>query len=294
MDQILINKCGFQLLNKKGGKFTSRDERLLSVIAAQAAISIENARLYEQEISQRLVAQELDTARRIQISFLPQTVPSLPGWEISAVWQPISSVAGDYFDFYHLPDGRLGLVIADVSGKGVPAALFMALSVTVLRFAMSLGLAPAELMTRANNLIMADQRSNMFATTFIGYLEASTGTMKFASAGHNPPILYRSRAQTCQYLEAPGVALGVFPDPLFEERCETIEPGDVLVLYTDGITEAIDEKGDEFGEDRLEAITSLYFECSAQEIKDRILEAVTRFSGGTVIDDETLIVVKRL
>jgi sigma-B regulation protein RsbU (phosphoserine phosphatase) len=283
-----------QLLNKKGGPFTSRDERLLTVIAAQAAISIENARLYEQEIRQRLVAQELDTARRIQISFLPQSVPQLPGWEISAIWRPINSVAGDYFDFYTLPDGRLGLVIADVSGKGVPAALFMALSVTVLRFAMGLGLAPAELMDRANQLIIADQRSNMFATVFVGYLDTTSGIIQFASAGHNPPILYRAQSGTCQYLDAPGVALGIFKEADFKEVNETLAAGDVLVLYTDGITEAINDADEEFGETRLEDVIVQSAGLSAREIKDQVMEVVTEFSGGMVIDDETLVVIKRL
>jgi sigma-B regulation protein RsbU (phosphoserine phosphatase) len=296
-----------QLLNKRTGMFTTRDERLLTVMATQAAISIENARLYEREMKQRLINQELNTARNIQTSFLPQTIPQVDGWDIAAFWRPMLSVAGDFYDFYLLPDGRLAVLIADVSGKGVPAALFMALSVTVLRFAMGLGFSPCELLYRANDSILADQRSKMFATTFVAYLDAASGFVQFASAGHNPPLLYRAdpymnsldkrncKNLACEYLEASGVALGIFEEVGFEEKYRQMKTGDVLVLYTDGITEILDANGDEFGEERLERLLTESAPCTAEEIKDRIMRAVSVFSqDGTPYDDETLVVVKRV
>lgn len=201
----------------KTGIFGDRHRDLLTVFANQAAISIENARLHAQEIQQQLIKQELDTARRIQLSFLPQSVPQHHGWDIAAFWRPARNVAGDFYDFYSLSDGRLAIVIADVSDKGVPAALFMALSVTVLRFAMSLDFAPHELLHRANQAIIANQESKMFATIFVGYLELESGALQFASAGHNPPLMYRAAKDVCEYLEADGVAAGVFTQANYEQ-----------------------------------------------------------------------------
>jgi sigma-B regulation protein RsbU (phosphoserine phosphatase) len=290
-----------QLLNKKTGTFTVRDERLLAVMATQAAISIENARLYEREIQQRLINQELETARKIQTSFLPQSIPQLDGWDIAAYWRPMLSVAGDFYDFYPLADGRLAVLIADVSGKGVPAALFMALSVTVLRFAMGLGFSPSELLYRANDAILADQSSTMFATTFVVYVDPSIGMLQFASAGHNPCMLYRASLAAgdgdyrCEYLDPVGVALGVFAEVSFEEQYRQMRSGDILVFYTDGITEIIDANGEEFGEERLERLVVENASKTAQKIKDLIVQAVTHYSqDGAPYDDETLVILKRL
>lgn len=283
-----------QLLNKKGGPFTPRDERLLTAMAAQAAISIENARLYEQEIQQQLLNQELETARMIQQSFLPQTVLQHAGWDIAAFWRPMREVAGDFYDLYTLPDGRLAIVIADVSGKGVPAALFMALSVTVLRFAMSLGFSPRELMDRANRAILSDQRSKMFATVFVGYLDLDSGVLQFSSAGHNPPLLYRAVTGHFEYLEAVGVAMGLFREADFVEGTVSLGDADVLVLYTDGITEVFNTDEEEFGEGRLEELVSHNASRTAQELIDLIIGAVAAFAAEDgAVDDETLVVIKR-
>jgi sigma-B regulation protein RsbU (phosphoserine phosphatase) len=284
-----------QVLNKDSGPFTERDERLLAAMATQAAISIENARLYAQELQQRLVRQELATARSIQAGFLPQTLPQPKGWEIAAHWHPMREVAGDFYDLYSLPDGRLALAIADVSGKGVPAALFMALSVTVLRFAMYLNFSPAELLHRANQAILSSQGSRLFTTAFVGYLDLETGALCYASAGHNPPLLYRGGTGDCEYLSAPGVAMGLFENATYAERTTTLDPGDVLALYTDGITEAIDAHYHEFGPERLEALVVEQFACPADELAERILHAAADFGRAVgTTDDETLLVIKRL
>jgi serine phosphatase RsbU (regulator of sigma subunit)/anti-sigma regulatory factor (Ser/Thr protein kinase) len=283
-----------QLLNKKGGPFTGRDERLLAAMSSQAAISIENARLYQQEIQQKVLSRELETAHAIQISFLPATIPQYPGWDLAAVWKPIQNVAGDFYDFYHLEDGRLAVLIADVSGKGIPAALFMALSVTVLRFGMSLNLSPGEVTRRANELIITDQRSRMFATVFVTYLDLDTGEMQIASAGHNPAILYHADQQTCEYRSASGVALGIFKGAAFAEETASLAPGDILVLYTDGITEVLNDDEDEFGEERLEHIIMEYADRTAQQIATQVIREITVFAGDqNLFDDATLVVVKR-
>jgi len=284
-----------QVLNKDGGPFTERDENLLAAMATQAAISIENARLYAQEMQQQLVHQELATARSIQASFLPQSLPQHDGWEIAARWHPMREVAGDFYDLYTLPDGRLALVIADVSGKGVPAALFMALSVTVLRFAMYLNFSPAELLHRANQAILASQGSRMFTTAFVGYLDLETGTLQYASAGHNPPLLYRTEAARCETLAAHGVAMGLFDNAAYVEHTTTLHPGDLLALYTDGITEMIDDHDREFGSERLEALLIQEADCPAGELAERVLRAAADFGRAVgTADDETLLLVKRL
>ena len=283
-----------QLLNKKGGPFTSRDERLLTAMAAQAAILIENARLYAQEIQQRLVSQELETARAIQKSFLPQEIPQHAGWDIAAFWRPMHEVAGDFYDFYPLPDGRLAVVVADVSGKGVPGALFMALSVTVLRFAMGLNFTPGELLDRANQAIISDQQSKMFATAFVGYLDLQSGGLDFASAGHNPPLLCRPARCRCEYLTAPGVAMGLFDGAEYAGETVTLADGDILVLYTDGITEVINAHEEEFGEERLQALIVQNGSRPAMELAELITEAVAAFAPDQgAYDDETMVVIKR-
>ncbi len=283
-----------QLLNKKGRPFTDRDERLLTAMAAQAAVSIENTRLYAQELEQQLVNQELETAWAIQKSFLPQTIPQRAGWDIGAFWRPMREVAGDFYDFYTLPDGRLAVVIADVSGKGVPAALFMALTVTVLRFALSLNFAPGEMMDHANSRLISDQQSRMFATVFVGYLDLQSGVLQFASAGHDLPLLYRAATGCCEYLTASGVAMGLFKEANFAEETVTLADGDVLILYTDGITEVINAEEEEFGEERLEELVVRCASRSAGELAELIVEAAAAFAEDQgAFDDETLVVVKK-
>jgi sigma-B regulation protein RsbU (phosphoserine phosphatase) len=292
IDQKIIGVV--QLLNKKGEAFTSRDERLLRAMAAQAVISIENARLHKQEMQQRLIRQELETARAIQISFLPQNIPQYQGWDIAAFWSPVRDVSGDFYDFFELADHRLAVSIGDVSGKGIPAALFMALSVTVLRFAMEINFAPAEMLQRANQTIIANQQSKMFLTAFVAYVDLKTGSVDFASAGHNPPVIYRKRLSKCDYLETGGVAMGIFKTADYEGRSARMYNGDMIVLYTDGITEAINDDEEEFDESRLADVIGAHADDSAQEIANAIVRAVTDFAGQQgSFDDETLVVIKR-
>ena len=283
-----------QLLNKRGGPFTAHDERLLTAMTAQAAISIENARLYQQEIQQRVLQREVEMARNIQSSFLPDTIPQPEGWEIGALWCPARGVAGDFYDFYRLPDGRLAVMIADVSGKGVPAALFMALSVTVLRFGVMMNLTPDEVARRANVMILDEQRSHMFATAFLAYLAQEGGALRYTLAGHNPPLLYRAKTGRCAYLPTGGVAIGIFPRVAYTAHPLTLGAEDVLVLYTDGITEAINAHEEEFGEERLRAAVAESAHLPAQELAQHILESVQRFTGEQELeDDATLVVLKR-
>lgn len=282
-----------QLINKRGGYFSVRDERLLTAMTSQAAISIENASLYEQQLQQQLVQRELETARAIQKSFLPSVIPQHDGWDMAAFWHPMREVAGDFYDFVSLPDGRLAVVIADVSGKGIPAALFMALSVTVLRFAMRLDLTADELLRQANEAIISAQQSRMFVTTAVAYVDLASGAVELASAGHNPPLVWRATGST--FVEVEGVAMGLFPGATFERQRLLLKDGDILVLYTDGITEIVNDDEEEFDETRLQAVVAAHADRPAAEIVERIVEAAAAFGGdAAVFDDQTLVVVRRV
>ncbi|MFW5709164.1 MAG: SpoIIE family protein phosphatase [Chloroflexota bacterium] len=282
-----------QLINKQSGVFSARDERLLTAIAAQAAISVENARLYEREIERQLIKRELETARTIQKSFLPQAVPDLGGWQIAAHWRPMQEVAGDFYDFYPLPDGRLALLIADVSGKSISASLFMALSVTMLRVAMSMELSPAEVLERTNESMIFNQKSRMFTTVFLAYLDPVSQRLICASAGHNPPFLYREASGECEALTEHGVALGVFRGVKYENFEVNMQAGDVLVLYTDGITEIVNVDEIEFGEERLEQIILTHATASADELATKVVKEMNAFAAVQgAYDDETMVILK--
>ena len=282
-----------QLVNKRGGYFTSRDERLVIAMAAQVAVSIENARLYAQEIEQRLLNQELETAREIQRSFLPETPPQIDGWDIASFWRPMRDVGGDFFDFVMLPDGRLGVVIADVSGKGIPAALFMAYSETVIRFAMTLDLSPGEMLARANQFMIANSKSKMFTTVFIGLLDTKSGVFEYANAGHNPPLIYRSSDQQATYLDVSGVALGIFNDAHFASHRTMLSSDDILMLYTDGLIEAIDAHEEEYGEERLSSLLQRVASQNASDMIRNVVHAIEEFAAvDGIFDDLTLLVLR--
>ncbi len=296
--------------------FSARNINIIEGIALQTATAVENAHLYQATLEQERVAQELRLAREIQISFLPGECPFLPGWEIAADWHAARGVGGDFYDFIPLDKEHLGLVIADVSDKGMPAALFMSLSSTLVRVSAAGTLSPAEALQRVNAWILTETRTDMFLTLFYGVLNWRTGRLTYANAGHNPPILWRCPAtgeagrdladdrprQTASRntelqattLTAKGIVLGVIEDITLQERQVTIEPGDILILYTDGVTEPINDKEEEFGEERLlQAIASKHDRPSSEIVK-HIHAAVSDFVGDQPqFDDYTLVSLKR-
>jgi len=283
-----------QLINKKVNSFTQPDARMLAAMASQAAVSIENTRLYEQVLQKRLMERELEMAHTIQERFLPEGVPIIPGWDIAAFWKPVKNVAGDFYDFLSLEDGRLAVIIADVSGKGIPAALFMALMVMVIRFVIRFNLSPLELIENINSGLVRYQRSRMFATIFVGYIDLQTGAMEYVVGGHNPPAWYRAASRQIVAVEGKGTAVGVFPNAPFEQKRLTLEADDLLILYTDGITEIINAAEEEFGEEQLAALLIAHAHRSAGELTQIITEAVHSFAGALdSFDDETLIILKR-
>jgi sigma-B regulation protein RsbU (phosphoserine phosphatase) len=238
-------------------------------------------------------AKELEIAKGIQQSFLPDSAPVIPGIELVAKNIPALEVGGDFYDFIPVAKNRWGLVIADVSGKGVPAALFMALSRTLIRASTLVDADPAQSIGRANRMICEDSKSSMFVTLFYAVLDAQEMTLNYVNAGHNPPLLLQDGAVAVRLLKAKGIALGVIDEVDLQSVKVNLKPGDVLVLYTDGVTEAINSKEEEFGEERLLRVITENRSRPAQEIMDRILAAITAFAGDQPqFDDITLMVLR--
>ncbi len=273
----------------------------LTGIAGQAAIAVENDRLLREAAEQERIRQELVVAQRIQASFLPECCPHLPGWELAAIWRSARQVGGDFYDFIPLPPdagavaGRMGLVIADVADKGVPAALFMALSRTLVRTVAIDGRPPASAVARANDLILADARSDLFVTLFYAILHPESGEIAYVSAGHMPPLVSRAANGAIEELRSPGMALAVLPGIEFEERTARLDPGDALVLYTDGVIEASDARQRMFGRERLMEVLRAHPTGSAEELAETIDQVIIAFVGDAPqFDDFTLVVAKRL
>jgi HAMP domain-containing protein len=239
------------------------------------------------------MARELEIAKGIQQNFLPESAPQVEGAEMAAVNVPALEVGGDFYDFIPLGVGKWGLVIADVSGKGVPAALFMALSRTLVRAYAIGNPTVSEAILKSNNLIADESRSSMFVTLFYGVLDIKKKTLTYVSAGHNPPLMLPGRGGATIMLKAKGMALGIMPDIHLEEKEIQLETGDVVTLYTDGVTEAINKKNEQFGTERLATVVDSNHNLSASEIVKRVEQEVTEFSQGQPqFDDITLLILK--
>ncbi|MCX6668615.1 MAG: SpoIIE family protein phosphatase [Methanothrix sp.] len=234
---------------------------------------------------------ELRIASDIQRSFLPEHIPPLQGFDLAATSIPAMEVGGDFYDF--IPDDhRLGMVIADVSGKSIPAALFMALSRTIVRANATHHEKGTEVLQDANDMIAADSRSGMFVTLFYGVLDERSRSLIYANAGHPPPLLFRGDGQL-EVLEVTGIALGVIGGVEYEERQVDILPGGVMILYTDGVNEAINSREEQYGLGRLCEVVRRSRHLPAQGIMDSILQDISLFAGGQAqFDDITMIVVK--
>ncbi len=272
------------------------DLNFLRLMANQAAIAIDSARLHREEIQRQRLEDELSVGRQIQLSLLPASCPEVAGWEFAATYQPARLVGGDFYDFFELAGDpeQLGLVIADVAGKGVPSALFMALSRSLIRTQSMSGRHPADVLERANRLIYKDSRSSLFLTAFYATLDLRTGWLAYSNAGHNWPLWLQTETGKIEELKAKGMVLGAFEKVELQEREIDMAPGDNIVFYTDGITEAFNADSRMFGKEQLWTVIEENPKASAQKILDTIMETVNTFAGDTPqADDMTLFVVKR-
>jgi serine phosphatase RsbU (regulator of sigma subunit) len=278
---------------------SGRRLNILTGVAQQTATAIQNARLYVESIERQKLEREIQLARQIQATFLPDRAPHIAGWDLAAYWQGAREVSGDFYDFIALadpacPGGKWGFVVADVADKGVPAALFMALSRTLIRTVARNGCDPADVLTQANELIVTDARSDLFVTLFYAILDPLQGRLVYANAGHNPPLLFGYGSDQVIELTAKGVVLGVIPDVELEQREVRLAPGDLLLLYTDGVTDALNETTKEFGLQRLCQTIEAHRTQTAAEIIQAVNQAVAEFVGDTAqFDDFTLVVLKR-
>jgi len=274
--------------------YTNDDLEVLMLLASQVAIIIEKVMLHQQLIEKQRLETQLEVARQVQLQLLPPRDPQIDGFDISAYNFPTEEVSGDYYDWVRIYDDQLGIVIADVSGKGVPAALLMAFLRASLRAATHIGYAPHISMSKVNYLLWESIERNQFVTAFHGILDATNRTLAYSNAGHSPALLMKADGST-RFEERGGVPLGMFRDSRYYEYFETIEPGEVFVLYTDGVTEATNAAGEEYGRDRLVTAVRACRDESARDMIDFMHRDLIAWSEGQgVNDDVTFFVVKAL
>jgi serine phosphatase RsbU (regulator of sigma subunit)/DNA-binding NarL/FixJ family response regulator len=272
---------------------------LVKSLAAQIGSAVQSARIYAQTQAHQKIARELAMAGQIQASFLPSTLPALSGWQLAATLIPARETSGDFYDFIPLPGGRLGMVIADVSDKGMGAALYMALSRTLIRtYAAEYPTEPDLVLSATSRRILADTRAGLFVTAFYGILDPDSGSLTYCNAGHNPPFILNPKNQDfSRTLEKTGMALGAVEDTAWKQANVQLETGDVLFLYTDGITEAQNPHRELFGRDRLlellrtEASISRPHKHAALHMQEAILATVRQFTGSAPQHDDMILMV---
>ena len=265
---------------------------ILNGIAHQAATAVVNDHLYKEAAERDKLEQELNFAREIQASLIPNGSPPIPGCSVASFWSAARQVSGDFYDFIKLSNDKWGIVIADVADKGMPAALFMALSRTVIRTVALSRSDPAEVLMRANKILDNDTQSDLFVTVFYAVWNPKTQVLTYANGGHNPPILLGQNGRS-HLLSGEGMALGVIPQIYVAKNAVQVAPGDTLIFYTDGITEAMNEDFDEFGMDRLCHTVRTHSHKAASSIVTAITNAIDDHAGKTAqFDDITLVVLK--
>jgi serine phosphatase RsbU (regulator of sigma subunit) len=237
---------------------------------------------------------ELQVARQVQASLLPRQVPQVPDWEFAAHWEPAREVAGDFYDFISSSRDHIGVLIADVADKGMPSALFMALSRSILRASLTQATSLVDSFAQANRLICADSSDSMFVTLFYARLEIAIGKVTYLNAGHNPTLHYQAETDQLEWLAATGMPMGIDSEAAFGQRSLTLAPGDFLLLYTDGVPDALNALGEEFGTDRLWQLVYDHRQASITEIVTRVKNALGEFVGETLpVDDITIAACKR-
>ncbi|MBP7960994.1 MAG: SpoIIE family protein phosphatase [Caldilineaceae bacterium] len=283
------------LVNKTSGRFDAPDQKLARAIANQVGAQLENVLLYQETLAQTRMQTEMELAKSVQLRLLPQRSPKLAGLELVASSQPALEVGGDFFDYIHEKGRLLTCMVGDVSGKGMPAAMLMAMTLTAFRGKTHTveDASPAARFSRTNEALYNDfTEVGMFATVFVGQYDPAQRCLRFVNAGHSP-VIYRPAGGAATMLEADGVPVGVLPVSLCEQQEVSLGPGDLLILGTDGFSEAANRSGEMFGYDRLLELTDQLAGQSAQEIHDQIYLRIRQFAAGhPQDDDQTLMVLK--
>ena len=275
---------------------SASDLQLLSAVGAQVAVALERARLYDLAQAQRTrMERELEMARRVQAGLLPDKLPEIAGFDLAGDWRSATEVAGDFYDIFPLADGRWAFVITDVAGKGAPAALCMMMVYSLMRTTAKHTLGPAETLTEVNRSLTQQMSGETFVTVLYAILDPTKHTLTFTNAGHSRPILRRaSPASKSELLQEAGLPIGLFDTISLTDVTISLDPGDVFVAYTDGLTESFDANDEMFGDERLFQLVETFPQPSAQGLLDRILTEVTAFEAGTLqSDDITLLVMRR-
>jgi serine phosphatase RsbU (regulator of sigma subunit) len=275
--------------------FTKDDLSLLTVMANVAAIRIEHARLSEVEEIERRMARDLEQAAEIQGRALPGGAPKVAGADLAGYNAPCRTVGGDYYDFFSYPNGRVAMVLGDVSGKGMPASLMMmGLQARVQALLADEPQNLAAVINRLNKITCQNCPSNRFITFFYCVLDPATGELGYCNAGHNPPVIVRANGAV-EYLEGGGPVLGILSIANYSAYRVKLEPGDTLAIYSDGVTEATNAKDEEFGDEPFAAVLVANRHKGAAEIVAAVTQALTEFAAGSPpADDITLIVSRRV
>jgi len=282
----------FDLESDQLNAYAADDLEVLMMLASQVAIIIEKVMLHEQLIEKKRLEGQLEVARQVQLGLLPASDPILAGFDISAYNFPTEEVSGDYYDWVRIYDDQIGIVVADVSGKGVPAALLMAFLRASLRAATHIGYSAHISMSKVNYLLWESIERNQFVTAFYGLLDATNRTLTYTNAGHNPPLLMDAEG-AARFINPGGVPLGMFRDTRYYEHYLTIEPGQLLLIYTDGVTEANNPDGEEYGLERLVRAVKDGRHLSARALIDFIQKDVIEWTDGLgATDDITFFVIK--
>lgn len=278
----------------QAGIFSDRQLELLIAISTSAATAIENARLYELAVEKGRIERELQMAYQVQSSLIPDNFPQPQGWEFSACWRPARQVSGDFYDYIYNQDGQMNFVIADVTDKGMPAALFMAMTRSLVRSSINEAPTLARGIANANRHICMDSSLSMPVTLFACKLDLDTGHLVYVNAGHNPPLYFNAQKNDFSLLTRTGIFLGFDEEAGYEQKSFILDPGDFILCYTDGILDAMNSEDESFEMERFQRVVNQHLRSPACDLLDSIIVSLTNFTGDTLpYDDLTILIIKR-
>ncbi len=282
----------FDLESDQLDAYSEDDLAILQLLTSQVAIIIEKVRLHEQVVEKKRLQAQLEIARQVQLELLPSADPVVEGFDISAYIFPTEEVSGDYYDWVRLYEDQIGIVVADAVGKGIPAALLMAFLRASLRVSAQIGYAPHIAFGKVGALLSDSTEDNQFITAIYGLLDSTNRTFVFSNAGHNPPLLIKPDGEY-RFIEYGDMPLGMFPDSHYHQHFIRFEKGQVMVIYTDGITEAANPGGEEYGNERFAKRILSGIDLSAKQMIDHVRKGVADFTERKFLDDDgTLFIIK--